>query len=237
MPLPAHPWLHHRRLGAVTAALVLLTPATAHAGDAAEFQQWTTLATDVTIGPRDALVGNLIGRTRSDSAKPGAVILRLGWDHDTAGGKTLGLAYTFVDVIRDNAEDQRQHRLTQSVTLPLATIGGGSLSGRLQAEEAWVEGEGDDFGFRLRGRLRYSRAVAATPPLTVEMTEEVIASLNDTRWGQFGGFAANRTSLGLRVGLNKRLDVTPSYIWQISNRPRGPDRQLHVFGLTVAAHL
>lgn len=211
---------------------MLLPSAPAMAKDEHGFQQWTTLSTDIALGASDSVIGNLIVRSRTDSLEPGLLIARVGWSHDLDDSLTMTLAYTYADILQ-TGPNVHQHRLSQGLTRQLGDIGGGRVRARLQAEEALVEGYGDEFGVRLRGKLQWTRTILPDSGVSLDVSEEMFVSINRTRWGQDGGFTGSRASIGLRFPIRKTLAIQPSYIWQYSDRDGPDDRHTHALGLTI----
>jgi hypothetical protein len=198
-------------------------------------QEWLTLTGDVKLDGNDSVSATVIFRSRPDSFDAGQRILRAGVTHRLNGGKSLSFAYTHVRGFVSTGPDTTQHRLSQSFAFPLGKFASGKLDARLQAEEAVTESY-DDIGIRLRPRLRWVRPLDKKNEVELQLSDEVIWSLNDTDYGQVSGFSANRAGAALHFGLGKHFGIAPGYTWQLVNRATGPNRNDHVLGLTLDAH-
>jgi hypothetical protein len=198
-------------------------------------QEWLTLTGDVKIDYNDSVNATVILRSKPDSFDAGQRILRASIIHRLEYGKSLSLAYTHVRGFVSSGPDTTQHRISQSFALPLGNIADGKIDGRMQAEEAFTESY-DDIGIRLRPRVRWVRPLSKKADVELQLSDEVILSLNDTDYGQKSGFTANRATAAVRFGLGKHFGIAPGYTWQLVNRSNGPNRNDHVLGLTVDAH-
>ena len=211
------------------AAALILAPATAQADDDA--QLWLTMASDVKLDSNDSLTANIIYRSRPDELEAGQRILRAGLSHKLRGGASIAFTYAHVQSFIDNAPDGIQHRLGQSIGMTL----GKGFDARIQAEEIFARGA-DDIGFRTRGRLRWVHPLNKNGDIDLQLSDELILSVNDTDWGQNAGWAANRTSAAVHFKLDDHIGIAPSYTWQLINRQIGANRNDHILGLTVDTH-
>jgi Protein of unknown function (DUF2490) len=209
---------------------LLLIPASASADDDA--QLWLTLTGDVRLDDNDGLTANLIYRSRPDELEAGQRILRAGLSHKLDGGISVSVSYAHVQSFNVGAPDGIQHRLGQGIGLPL----GGGFDARIQAEEIFAQSGGDDIGVRARGRLRWVHPINEDGDIDLQLSDELIWSINDTDWGQNAGWAANRAGAALHFKLGQHFGIAPGYTWQLINRRIGPKRNDHVFGLTVDTH-
>jgi hypothetical protein len=217
------------KTGCFLAAAICLTPATARADDDA--QLWLTLTGDVKLDDNDSLTANMIYRSRPDELEAGQRLLRAGLSHKLKGGANLSFSYTHVQSFNDGASDSIQHRLGQGIGLPL----GGNFDARIQAEEIFAR-VGNDIGVRARGRLRWVRPLTKDGDIDLQLSDELIVSVNDTDWGQNAGWTANRAGAAVHFKLGKHFGIAPGYTWQLINRLTGPNRNDHVFGLAVDTH-
>lgn len=213
----------------ILAAALILAPATARADDDA--QLWLILASDVKLDDNDSLAASVIYRSRPDELEAGQRILRAGLSRKLKGGTSVAFTYSHVQSFIDNAPDGIQHRLGQSIGLTL----GKGVDVRIQAEEIFARG-GDDIGFRTRGRLRWVHPLNKNGDIDLQLSDELILSVNDTDWGQNAGWTANRTAAALHFKLDDHIGIAPSYTWQLINRQIGTNRNDHIFGLTVDTH-
>lgn len=211
------------------AATLIIAPATAQADDNA--QLWLTFAGGVKLDDNDSVTANIIYRSRPDKLEAGQRFLRAGLSHKFAGGASIGISYAHVQSFIENAPDGIQHRLGQSINLPL----GKALDARVQAEEIFAHG-GDDIGIRARGRLRWVHSLNKNGDIDLQLSDELIISANDTDWGQNAGWTANRAAAAVHFRLGKHIGIAPSYTWQLINVSSGTNRNDHILGLTVDTH-
>ena len=211
------------------AAALTLTPATARADDDA--QLWLILTSDVKLDDNDSLTANVIYRSRPDELEAGQRILRAGLSHKLRRGTSLAFTYSHVQSFADNAPDGVQHRLGQSIGLPLVK----GVDARIQAEEIFALGS-DDVGVRARGRLRWVHPLNKNGDIDLQLSDELIISVNDTDWGQYAGWTANRTGAAAHFKLNSQIGIASGYTWQRVNRQIGANRNDHILGLTVDTH-
>lgn len=211
------------------AAALTLIPATARADDDA--QLWLILTSDVKLDDNDSLTANVIYRSRPDELEAGQRILRAGVSHKLQGGASLTFTYSHVQNFAENAPDGVQHRLGQSIGLPLVK----GVDARIQAEEIFARGS-DDIGVRARGRLRWVHPLNKNGDIDLQLSDELIISVNDTDWGQNAGWTANRTSAAIHFKLSSQMGIAPSYTWQLVNRLIGANRNDHILGLTIDTH-
>lgn len=210
-------------------SMLICAPAAAQADDNA--QLWLTFAGDVKLGDNDSVTANIIYRSRPDKLEAGQRFLRAGLSHKFAGGASIGISYAHVQSFIEKAPDGIQHRLGQTLSLPL----GKAFDARIQAEEIFAHGS-DDIGIRARGRLRWIQPLNKTGAIDLQLSDELIFSANDTDWGQNAGWTANRAAAAVHFRLGKYIGIAPGYTWQFINRSSGANRNDHIFGLTVDTH-
>ena len=195
-------------------------------------QQWLTLTGDVRIDHNDNLYGVVILRSAPDEFKLAQRAVQIGWRHRLANKVTLIGAVAQYTTFRTNAPARMEARLSQGIAVPVATISGGRLEGRLLAEEIFVSGS-NDVGVRARPRAKWTHPLSGKADL--QLTDEAIIAFNSTDAGQVAGLVANRASAGVRFALSKHFGILPYYTWQHVNRIAAADRDDHILGLTLDA--
>jgi Protein of unknown function (DUF2490) len=214
-------------------AALLTLSAPAKADDT--IQYWWTLVGDVKLDDNDTLTGAVIIRSRPDTLEPGQRFLRTGISHRLQNGISLSVGYTHVTTLNDNAPNSVQHRGSQGIGFPVGKIADSPVDVRFQAEEIFIPGR-RDIGVRGRGRVRLLKPLDAAGAVDVQLSDELIWSINSTDWGQKSGWAANRAALALHFKLNKRIGLGPGYTWQLINRTSGQNRNDHILGLNADVH-
>jgi len=216
-----------RRLYLVLIACCLLHAATAAAQDRSDFQPWTAIAAAGPVSDRSQLLLWFDGhaRMRDDASNLGVTILRpgLGWRVSDGLDVWLGYARVTGHVPGPNIDEDR---FWQQASYPIATVLGGSLSGRTRTEQRFRK-QGDT-GHRLRQMLRWSRPIGSGPFAAV-LSDELFLNINDTSWGQASGFDQNRLFLGGAVTISDSARFELGYM---HNRLRG-DRTNHVVSAAV----
>lgn len=208
-----------------------LSPTTAHAESDA--QAWLVLAGDAKVGESTAITADLILRSRSNSVDVGQSIGRIGVRQTLAEGWSAQLTYGFVGSYVEGDSDRYEHRLGQILAFPVVTSGNWRIDGRTGFEQR-IQTDGGEIGWRARGRLR--GAYALDDKTSLQLSEELIGSLNATGWGQRDGLTASRTSAGVRFKLSDQLAVSPSYNWQHIFVPGATISDSHIATLTIDAH-
>lgn len=211
------------------AILLCALPASAHASS--DGQLWLTYTGDFKIDGNDSITATAIARSRSDELSLGQSLLRAGISHRLRDGKSLSLTYTYVRNFNEGTADTIQHRLGQTLTIPLTR----HLDSRIQAEEVNVPGKAE-LGLRLRGRMKWVHSLDHEQKVDLQLSDELIWSVNDTKWGQQSGWTANRASAAVHFDLNDHLGIAPGYTWQLIHRYSNPDRNDHILGLTLDSH-
>ncbi len=197
-------------------------------------QEWLNINGDVKLDDNDNLNATAVFRSRPDSFDVGQRLLRIGITHKIGGGKSVAIAYTHVTGFVAGGPNAVQHRGSESFTMPLAAWSEGKLDGRFQAEEILADGS-NDVGIRLRPRVRLVQNLGARKNAELQLSDELIWSINNTDFGQASGFTANRAGAAIRFAVDKHFGVAPGYTWQLVNRTVGPNRNDHILGLTLDA--
>lgn len=101
---------------------------------------------------------------------------------------------------------------------------------RTRFEQRFFEGA-DQVELRIRQRIQYTQAVA--PRLEVVGSSEWFGILQSRRDGGRRGTEQIRNIVGVAYQVNDRLDISPSYLFQITPRPGRPDAISHIPQLTL----
>jgi len=120
-----------------------------------------------------------------------------------------------------------EHRPWQQLTWNLP-VEGFTLQSRTRLEQRFLENRSET-GHRLREFVKATIPLQAENRLFVSLWDEVFFDLNDTDWGQRGGFRQNRAFVGLGgfVGEGRRHSWEVGYTNQWIDR-RDEDRLNHV---------
>jgi hypothetical protein len=206
--------------------LLLATPARAQQTDE---QLWLQVNASVTIGARDKVTLESIGRF-SDRAD-GFAHAEFGglFTHTTRGGIELSFGYRHVEDWNQGVRLANEERLRQMVLVPL----GSGFTGRLRFEQRFNSG-GSEIGFRLRPRLGFERPLNGHG-LRLYATQEHFVNLNTTAWGQRGGYERMRNAVGISIPLGGRLRGEIGYLNQYRfGRDGRPDQMDHVATFTLS---
>lgn len=220
---------HHGLVGAMAVALLTwAVPACADTSDEAQF--WLTSANSVAVSDTTDLTGDIVIRSRSDSISPGQFFLRGGVRRALGGGVSVQATYSWVASFPSGGGTSVEHRLGETLAFPVVSAGGWQLDGRVGFEQR-LRAAGGETGWRVRGRLRLSHDVA--DHVSVQLSEEMIAAINDTPWGQDAGLSASRLGAALAIGVDDHVTLSPGYTWQRVVVDGAPDRNGHILGLAV----
>ncbi|WP_114228960.1 MULTISPECIES: DUF2490 domain-containing protein [Sphingomonas] len=220
------------RSGALALTLAVALPATAHA--TTDSQAWTTASVNVKLNSKWRLSEELTFRfsdnrnglyeiennTLLGYALSPTVTLAAGYTHDpqySAGNFTI-----------------LERRAREQVTVDkLATLGKGSFTGRLRAEQRWRDGLSGT-GWRLRPFLRYSVPVAGKVKLV--LSDEPFINLSTTSFQKQKGFERMRNFAGLSIPLSSKLSLEAGYLNQYFFNRNRPDESDHVASLTLSGN-
>lgn len=218
-----HP--EHRRsaglLPALAGAWLALAPAAAAAQD--DSQAWTGVFASgpVAEGSRVLVWLDVHSRFREEGDELDTTILRPGIGWRVSPRLDVWAGYAQITT-RRAGPDTQEHRFWQQATYPVATVAGGKLTGRTRLEQRDREGA-DGTGWRLRQFLRWSRPVG-TGPVSIVASNETFVALNDTPWGQNGGFDQNRAFIGGAWQAAPGLRLEGGYMNQQIEGGSRPDR-------------
>jgi len=195
-------------------------------------QIWSTLSASTDVGSRGVVTMESQFRLTDEASRAGQYVLRpsIGLKLDPHTTVSLGYAYVHTDPVGPAESDE--HRIWQQLTYRLAGDGKGpTITGRSRLEQRWVEGA-PDMGWRFRQQLRLTTPLAGT--VRAVAWSEAFFALDDTTWGQDGGFERWRNSVGLAVPVSRSITVEPGYINQWVPRP-GRDRLHHIANINMSA--
>lgn len=188
-------------------AALLLAPTVAHAQQV-DSQLWLQTNANVTIGDREKVTLEGIGRF-SDRAE-GFSHAELGalFTHTLPGGIEVSIGYRHVEDWNRGVALPNEERLRQMVLVPL----GGGFSGRLRLEQRF-NSSGGGVGVRVRPRLGFDTPLN-DKGLKLFATQEHFLNLNTTSWGQQGGYERMRNAAGVSFGLGGKLRGEIGYLNQ-----------------------
>lgn len=130
-----------------------------------------------------------------------------------------------------------EHRAIEILTVgKLASIAGGSLSGRARLEQRWREGT-NGTGWRLRPYLRYALPLKKGHKTAFVWSEELFLDLNTTSYQRVKGAERVRSFLGISTPLSKTLTVDFGYLNQHGFVPNGKDTSDHVANISLGLKL
>ena len=194
-------------------------------------QIWTALNVSTEIGSRGVLSMESQLRLTDDASRAGQYLVRpsIGLKLDATTTVSLGYAYVHTDPAGPAESDE--HRIWQQLSYRLAGDGKGvTLTGRSRLEQRWVEGA-PDMGWRFRQQLRLTAPLAGR--VRAFASSEAFFALDDTSWGQTGGFDGWRNSAGLAVPVGRSITVEPGYTNQWIPRV-GQDRVHHIANINIS---
>lgn len=220
--------IHFRHIAKVVGMACALFAA--QAAQASDVQTWAVLAGKIDLDPKTEATLDIVARSNADSFDIGQANARIGVRRDLGDQWKIQATYQYVDTVVSGAPDRYEHRLGQTLSRPIGSIGAVAFDARVVMEERF-QPSGGELGWRARERLRASTPIAHN--IALQISEEAIASLNDTDWGQRAGLTATRLSAGVRFGLSNHWGVSPGYNWQHIFLRGEQDRNDHIAALTV----
>ena len=134
--------------------------------------------------------------------------------------------------VRQDGPDRKEHRLWQQLSYDFGKAYGFEFDGRSRLEERRREGW-DDTGWRLRQEFAAKRPLAGTP-FDIALSTDLFFELNDTDWGQSGGFTEARSQLLLVWDISDDVSWELGYMNQFENERGAPDETNHHIVLTVS---
>lgn len=130
-----------------------------------------------------------------------------------------------------------EHRAREQVTFDkFATIGSGSLSGRIRAEQRWRD-NADGTGWRLRPFIRYTIPFHAGGKAGVTFTTEPFFDLNTTSFQGKSGLDRIRNLVAVTTPIGKHLTGEFGYMNQHIFIDHLPDESDNIAWLSISASL
>ncbi|MBY0562817.1 MAG: DUF2490 domain-containing protein [Hyphomonadaceae bacterium] len=206
-------------------------PALAHTSDS---QFWTTVTATGRFDEAKPWLWSIEGHARFSQDNNGAeqTVFRPALGYRVRDGLDLWAGYARVTQHRDE-NNVEEERFWQQANYDVVEFAGGEVTGRTRVEQRFRE-SGDDVGWRFRQQFRFSRPIESTD-VSAFASNEVFLTLNETDWGQVGGFDQNRAMLGVQWRVNDTVRIETGYMNQYSNRADGPDRVSHNLVLNATA--
>lgn len=212
-----------RRLGLAAGGLAVMALAVSPpAPVSAQDQVWSSVTASGPVSPDSRWLVWFDGhaRFRESGETLDTAILRPGVGYRVNSRLDVWVGYANITSRRPGPDTEEQ-RLWQQATYPIARIAGGALTGRTRLEQRFREG-GDDTGFRLRQFVRWSRPLGDSP-FSAVVSNEAFVALNDTDWGQRGGFDQNRAFVGVAWAATPKFRVEAGYLNQHIDGGPAPD--------------
>lgn len=141
----------------------------------------------------------------------------------------LWVGYTRNPRYRRGSSTIVEDRTRQQITADLGKLLGGSVTSRVRLEQRFRDVGGT--GWRLRGQVKFARPFAVGGPSFVASHESFVA-LNDTGWGQRGGYERMRNFAGIGLPFTKRVRAEVGYVNQYSRRA-GDDTMDHAASVAL----
>lgn len=224
--------MHIKKIAATASLALAASPA--HADSKSEAQFWLTNSVSLPIDDKISLTGDFILRSHPDALDVGQYIARVGVRRSLGNGVALQATYGWFDSRNRAGANIIEHRLGQTLSMHVADFGEWRIDGRVGLEQR-LRSAGGELGWRARARLRATRPLSHH--ISLHISEELIGALNNTAWGQDAGLTASRLGTGVNYRFSDHLAIGPSYSWQRVFVAARPDRNSHVFGLTIDADL
>ena len=159
-------------------------------------------------------------------------LLRPGVGYTLGARTSAWLGYAYVTTDRGSRTDSEENRIWQQF-LWLPRYGDVRFQSRTRLEQRFLD-TGSDTGWRFRQFVKAGWPVPVADRLSVVGYEELFLDLNDTSWGQRGGFAQNRLFVGLAWALDagRRTSLEIGYLNQFINS-RATDRMNHILAINL----
>lgn len=202
-----------------------------------DFQSWNAVAITGPVAKDGRILVWFDGHARfsNDASDLGVTILRpaIGWR--VSDRLDLWGGYARVDSRTEGQPDIEEDRLWQQATFPLPSVLGGTLGGRSRLEQRFRD-TGADTGWRFRQFIRWARPIRESDWSLVAW-DELFISLNDTDWGQRGGFDQNRLFAGAAWQPTARARFELGYLNNALDTPTSDIRVNHNLSLTLFVSL
>lgn len=216
---------------ATIAALLLAVPAVAETRE--DERLWVNVTATGSASGRLLYFAEVQTRVRDGATENDQLLLRpaIGWQVSDR----LALYQGYARVVNNPATgpDRFENRSFQQANVAAGKVGAGALSFRLRLEQRWLE-DGEGTGWRARSMVRYALPLrAGVGGAKLLGWAEPFVALNDTRWGQRGGFDQLRSFVGVELPVGRKSTVELGYLNQFVNRSGGDADINHVASVTV----
>jgi hypothetical protein len=203
--------------------------APAHAQDE-DAQLWTATTANFDLGNDTTFSAQVVARFSDAAEGLSELQLQGDFEKEVRDGLSVGAGYSYVPRYDLGRLTSREHRTRQQVSTRLGEVLGGQVEGRVRLEQRWRD-DGEDLMLRLRLRLMWTRKIGPED-LSVRLSHESFAQLNDTDWGGEARYSRMRNQVSLRRKFGEVLTGELGYLNQYSLSGSGSDELVHA--LTVA---
>ena len=219
-------------LSAIAIATLLTLSASAQDAES-DFQAWNALAVSGSLKEDSRFLVWFDGhaRFRDDASDLGVSIIRPGIGWRVQKGLDAWIGYARVVSRDDDRPDIKENRIWQQATYSLPTLLNGNLSGRSRLEQRFRE-TGDDTGWRYRQFVRWSKPIGDSD-FSAVLWDELFLNLNNTDWGQRGGFDQNRFFVGAAWHVNRGVRLEGGYLNNVLDRAVGDAQVNHNFSISL----
>ena len=219
-------------LALFTTFMTLAKPVSAQTDDVG---QWSAFFTQDKFSPDSKARWWFDGHYRlfEDNDGFGQSIVRPGLGLDVGENSALWAGYGWIHTSPIMGDDTDEHRLWQQWTWS-KPLGDYKFAARTRFEQRLLESS-DDAGLRIRQFMRAQKRLGSSSKYTFVVWDELFLALNDTDWGQRGGFDQNRIFVGFGVKANpsSRWRMEVGYMNQTVNRLGPNDLSNHVLALNI----
>ena len=197
--------------------------------------QWSALFSQDKFCPDSRLRWWFDGHYRlfDDSDGFGQSIIRPGIGLDVGENSTLWAGYGWIRTSPIQGDDIDEHRIWQQWTWS-RTADPLKFAARTRFEQRFIESS-DDTGLRLRQFVRVQKNLGPCSGRTFVVWDELFIALNDTDWGQRGGFDQNRifVGFGFKKHHSSKWRAEIGYMNQTVNQQGSTDRSNHILALNL----
>lgn len=194
---------------------------------------WLTGGGSVAVGEKTEIDFESVNRFSDDSGGLYEIELMGGVTQEVAKGLTLHGGYVRVVNYSRGTVTRTEDRFRIQLGLS-RTLGTVKLSGRVRLEHR-SRSDGDDTGYRLRPQIKASLPLGESDFSLVGSHESLIP-LNDTDWGEEGGYDRMRNLIGVNWKASKQVSIEAGYLNQY-RFGRGGDRDVMDHALSVSLGL
>ncbi len=197
--------------------------------------QWSAFFTQDRFSENSRFKWWLDGHYRlfEDNDGFGQSIIRPGLGLEVSEHSTLWAGYGWIHTSPIIGDATDEHRLWQQWTWS-NNLDPYRIAARTRYEQRLLESS-DDVGLRVRQFVRGEKKLGDCSKYTAVVWDELFFALNDTDWGQRGGFDQNRifVGFGLKKNPESRWRVEVGYMNQTVNRLGPSDLSNHVIAINV----